>query len=226
MQDEAEEIQQNKDNDLDDEDDNGLSAQLRRSIKTVEVIGCIMRNRAGSSRQMLEGLFERGANVHLRIVSSYFDLVKRMIQKENYDDFIQKRVAEKNPNMTEQQVKTISQNIFWNLNFGFILTMIERITTSMGAKTLINISDNVCDRMGSPAMFVVKENMAMRYQHNVRIDEINKYDTRHLAPVTRNALLFFINLFCRYNRIDDSDRQKLKKLGLDTKKIPLLPEEK
>ncbi len=226
MQDEAEEIQQNKDNDLDDEDDNGLSAQLRRSIKTVEVIGCIMRNRAGSSRQMLECLFEKGANVHLRIVSSYFDLVKRMIQKENYDDFIQKRVAEKNPNMTELQVKTISQNIFWNLNFGFILAMIERITTSLGARTLINISDNVCDRMGSPAMFVVKENMAMRYQHNVRIDEINKYDTRHLAPVTRNALLFFINHFCRYNRIDDSDRQKLKKLGLDTKKIPLLPEEK
>lgn len=223
VQDAAEEIQENIDNNLDDEDDNGLSAQLRRSIKTVEVIGCIMRNRAGSSRQMLEGLFETGANVHLRIVSSYFDLVKRMIKRVDYDDFIQKRVAEKNPNWGETQVKSVSHNIFWNLNFGFVLAMIARITSSLGAKTLINISDTVCDRMGSPAMFVVKENMAMRYQHNIRIDEIKKYNTQHLAPVTRNALLFFVNQFCRYNRIEDSDREKLKKLGLDIKKVPLLP---
>lgn len=223
VQDAAEEIQENIDNDLDDEDDNGLSAQLRRSIKTVEVIGCIMRNRAGSSRQMLEGLFETGANVHLRIVSSYFNLVKRMIKRVDYDDFIRKRVAEKNPDLGEMQVKIVSRNIFWNLNFGFVLAMIARITSSLGAKTLINISDTVCDRMGCPAMFVVKENMAMRYQHNIRIDEIKKFNTQHLAPVTRNALLFFVNQFCRYNRIEDSDREKLKKLGLDIKKVPLLP---
>lgn len=226
VQDKIEETEQQKDDDLDDEDDNGLSAQLRRSIKTVEVIGCIMRNRAGSSRVMLEGLFEKGSNVHLRIISSFFDLVKRMIKKENYYDFIQKRVAEKNPELTLAQVSEVSQKIFWNLNFGFILAMIDRITSSLGSKVLIGISDSVCERMNTPASFVVRQEMAMRYQHNIRMGELDKKDLRQFSPITRNALFFFINQFCRYNRIDDLDRQRLKKLGMNIERIPLLPQKK
>lgn len=223
-QDAVEEAEQNREEDLDDEDDNGLSAQLRRSIKTVEVMGCILRNRAGWNRKKLEQLFEKGTNVHLRIVSSFFDLVQNMIKKENYDDFIQKRVAAKNPKMSESQVKVVSQNIFWNLNFGFILGMIDRITMALGAKTLISISDSVCDKIDSPASFIIKENIAMRYQHNIRIDEIKAYDTKRLAPLSKNALLFFVNQFCKYNRIEESDRQRLKNLGLSVNKQPLLME--
>ena len=100
IQDELEETEPLRDDSLDDDDDYGLSAQLRRSIKTVEVMGCIMRNRAGSSRTMLEELFEKGSNVHLRIISSFFVLVKHLIKKDDYDNFIKKRIAEKNPNLT------------------------------------------------------------------------------------------------------------------------------
>ena len=226
VQDKIEETEQLKEDDLDDADDYGLSAQLRRSIKTVEVIGCIMRNRAGSSRVMLEGLFEKGSNVHLRIISSFFDLVKRLIKKENYDDFIQKRVAEKNPNLTPAQVSQISQNIFWNMNFGFILAMIDHITKALGAKTLISISDSVCDRMNTPASFVIRQEMAMRYQHNIRIGELKEKELRQFSPITRNALFFFIDQFCRFNRIDETDRQQLKRLGLNIDNIPLLPQKK
>lgn len=174
IQDELEETEPLRDDSLDDDDDYGLSAQLRRSIKTVEVMGCIMRNRAGSSRTMLEELFEKGSNVHLRIISSFFVLVKHLIKKDDYDNFIKKRIAEKNPNLTPVQVSQLSQNIFWNLNFGFILAIIDRITGSLGAKTLIGISDNVCKRMNTPASFVIMQEIAMRYQHNIRIGELNE----------------------------------------------------
>ena len=223
-QDAVEDAEQNRSEDLNDDEDNGLSAQLRRSIKTVEVMGCILRNRAGWNRQKLEQLFEKGASVHLRIVSSFFVLVQHMIKRENYDDFIQKRVAAKNPQMSDSQLKVVSQNIFWNLNFGFILAMIDRVTIALGAKTLIDISDSVCDRLGSPASFVIKENIAMRYQHNIRIDEIKTFDTKRLAPPTKNALLFFVNQFCKYNRIEDSDRQKLRKMGLSVNNQSLMLE--
>ena len=226
VQDKIEEVELQKDDDLDDEDDNGLSAQLRRSIKTVEVIGCIMRNRAGSSRMMLEELFEKGSNVHLRIISSFFDLVKRMIKRENYDDFIQKRVEESHHGLSPTEVSQISQNIFWNMNFGFILAMIERITSALGAKSLIGISDRVCEQMNTPASFVIRQEMAMRYQHNIRMGELNEKDLQQFSPITRNALFFFINRFCRYNRIDEPERQKLKKLGMKVDNIPLLPQKK
>lgn len=226
IQDELEETEPLRDDSLDDDDDYGLSAQLRRSIKTVEVMGCIMRNRAGSSRTMLEELFEKGSNVHLRIISSFFVLVKHLIKKDDYDNFIKKRIAEKNPNLTPVQVSQLSQNIFWNLNFGFILAIIDRITGSLGAKTLIGISDNVCKRMNTPASFVIMQEIAMRYQHNIRIGELNEKELSQFSPITRNVLFFFINQFCRYNRIDETDRQRLKRLGLNTDKMPLLPQNK
>ena len=157
-------------------------------------------------------------------VTSFFDLVQHMIKKEDYDEFIQKRVAAKNPEMSVAQVKEVSQRIFWNLNFGFILAMIDRVTIALGARTLIKICDSVCDRMDSPVSFLIKENIAMRYQHNIRIDEIKAYDIKKLAPLTRNALLFFVNQFCKYNRIEESDRQKLKRLGLSINNQTLLLE--
>ena len=183
-----------------------------------------MRNRAGSSRTMLEGLFIKGSNVHLRIITSFFDLVKRMIKKEDYDDFIQKRVAEKNPELTPEQVKQTSQNIFWNLNFGFILAMIDRISCALGAKTLMSISDSACERTDTPASFVIKQEIAMRYQHNIRMTELIDKDYKQFSPITKNALFFFINQFCKYNRIEDADRQRLKKLGMNIHSIPKLPE--
>lgn len=225
LQDKIEEAEQQRDN-SDDDDENGLSAQLRRSIKTVEVIGCIMRNRAGSSRNMLERLFEKGCNIHLRIISSFFDTVKRMIKKDNYDEFIQKRVAENNPKMTQEEVSKLSENIFWNLNFLFILAMIDRITSALGAKVLIAISDNVCEHMNTPASFVIRQEMAMKYQHNIRMGELSAKELRHFSPITLNVLFFFINNFCRYNRIEEPDRQLLKKIGMNIENIPLLPQKK
>jgi hypothetical protein len=104
--------------------------------------------------------------------------------------------------------------------------MIDRITSSLGSKVLIGISDSVCERMNTPASFVVRQEMAMRYQHNIRMGELDKKDLRQFSPITRNALFFFINQFCRYNRIDDLDKQRLKKLGMNIERIPLLPQKK
>lgn len=225
-QDALEEAEQNRNNDLDDDDDNGLSAQLRRSLKTVEVIGCIMRNRAGSSRALLERLFEKGAKVNLRVMASFFDVVRKMTQKNNYDDFIQKRIAENNPALSPTQVAEISQNVFWNLCFGFILAMVDRTTKSLGARTLVGISDSVCDKINTPVSFIIRENMAMLYQHNIRLVELNEKTLRDYSPITRNVLFFFVNQFCRYNRIEDAERQQLKKIGMNIKNLPFLPEKK
>lgn len=42
----------------------------------------------------------------------------------------------------------------------------------MGAKTLMGISDDVCARMNTLVSFIIRQDMAMRYQHNIRLSEI------------------------------------------------------
>ena len=210
----------------DEEDtESELSKELRRSVKTVEVLGCILRNRAGSLKNnTLCSLFEKGMNVHLRVVSSFFDVVQKILSSgDDYDDFIREKILADNPHIQEERAKEMARNFFWNMNFGFIISMVRRITLSLGAKSLIGVSDTVCNRVNTPASFLIKQDIAMRVSKNLRIGEISKTDYKAFSPVTRNALLYFIVQHCQYNRISPADRDELKRLGLNTKLIPQLP---
>ena len=222
------EIEEKQENVLNDDDEVGteLSRELRRSIKTVEVLGSILRNRAGSLKNTtLSMLFGKGVTVHLRVISSFFELVKQIINEDDYAGFIREKILEDNPDFSVEKATEAAQNFFWNMNFGFIVGMIQRISIALGSKSLINISDTVCDAMATPASYIIKHNISMRSTKNLRIGELinAKEELKSFAPVTYNVLLYLVVQFCRYNRISDRDRQELKKLGLNTDKLPLLP---
>ena len=222
------EIEEKQENILNDDDEVGteLSRELRRSIKTVEVLGSILRNRAGSLKNTtLNVLFEKGVTVHLRVISSFFELVKQIIKEDDYAGFIREKILEDNPDFSVEKATEAAQNFFWNMNFGFIVGMIQRISIALGSKSLITISDTVCDAMATPAAFIIKHNIAMRSTKNLRIRELlnSKDKLKAFASVTYNVLLYLVVQFCRYNRISDRDRQELRKLGLNTDKLPLLP---
>ena len=58
---------------VDMEDENPYALELRRSIKTVEVIGSVIKNRAGSLRsEQVEKLFEEAMDVHFRPCIQFF----------------------------------------------------------------------------------------------------------------------------------------------------------
>ena len=80
MQDEIEKSQEDL---KEDESEDDLSVKdLRKAVRTVEVIGCIIKNRAGSiEKTKLKEMFIEAMNVHLRILSLFFDLIKNEIEK-------------------------------------------------------------------------------------------------------------------------------------------------
>lgn len=222
------EIEERHDNVVNDDEEVGteLSRELRRSIKTVEVMGSILRNRAGSLKNTtLSMLFMKGVTVHLRVISSFFELVNQIISEDDYAGFIREKILEEKPELSVEKATETAQDFFWNMNFGFIVGMIQRISSGLGSKALIPISDSVCDAISTPASFIIKHNIAMRSAKNLRIGELLNYKEgfKSFSPVTYNVLLNLVVQFCRYNRISDRDRQELKKLGLNTDKLPLLP---
>ena len=208
--------------DEEDADDSELSLELRRSMKTVEVLGRILTNRSGSMKAVqLQTIFEKGMNVHLRVISSFFQLVKDMIAIPNYDSFIQERLLEINPNMKPEDAAKKSQKFFWGMNFGFIIGMIAKISTSLGSKSIIKISDAVCSQSATPIKFLIQQDIAMRFAKNLRIDDIDKIDELNMPLVAKRAYAYSIVQFCKYNRITESDRNELMRFGI--RKQFLLP---
>lgn len=211
----VEEQQKNVDIEDDEEIASELSLELRRSVKTVEVIGRILKNRSGSLKStQLKEIFEKGMNVHLRLIKSFLVLVEKMIQLPDYCSFIKDRLLEDNPKLKIEAAEEKAEKIFWSINFGFIVGMINVISTSLGSKNNVGISDAVCSEDITPIKFLIKQEISMMHTKNIRLDEIKDIDAINMPQVTKQVLAFYIVHFCKYNRISDQDRQALENFGI------------
>lgn len=213
-----------------------FAKQLRRSIKTVEVIGSIIKNRSGSlSKDSLKSMFETAVNVHLRILASFFDVIKSRDEQQETVNLIADRLriiienksderrnkGQKQRETSKEQLEKISKTIFWNLNFLTVYGLIYKIITSLGSSKLTQIVEAVCDKINTPASFLIKHGIFMWYNKNLQVDNIaNKISENNFAKLTKKIINFLIVDHCSMHKIDYRDRQKIeKKLMIPSKKI-------
>lgn len=222
LQDEIEEIP--KEEQIDDDSADDLSIELRRSAKTVEVIGAIVKNRAGSlGNEQLKNLFLTGIKVHLRQASSFLALVENMTEDDNYSEFLVERIRDNYPNESEDKLRQIANRIFWGTNFAFIYATIRKISKSLGSNKLTSIVRDVCDKVNTPASFMIKHTILMWNNKNLRINELKKMDKIFDSPIAKNVMMWLITEYCSMHRIDYRDSAKLEQLGI--KAQVLLPKD-
>ena len=214
LQDEIEEQQENEDVDEEEVADE-LSVELRRSMKTVEVIGAIVKNRAGSlGNEQLKKLFLSGINVHLRQMTSFLLLIEKMTEEADYSDFLIERIRDSYPDYEEAKLKQIAKRFFWGANFAFVIGTIRKIAKSLGSNKITNVVKEVCDTVNTPASFMIKHTIFMWNNKNLRIDELMKMNKILDSPISKNAMLWLITEYCTMHRIDYKDTSKLEKLGI------------
>ncbi|MEQ8159963.1 MAG: hypothetical protein ABRQ33_02145 [Smithellaceae bacterium] len=148
-----------------DEFNNDLSMELRRSIKTVEVMGLIIKNRSGSlERSRLESIFSEAMRVHLRLLTSFFSLIREEPEQQKIIRFISARLRmviedkekkesqQKSKRLSVEKLKTISTTLFWNMNFLVVYDMFNKMKRSLGSSKLTAIISKVCDDENTPAL--------------------------------------------------------------------------
>ena len=119
-------------------------------------------------------------NVHLRLLSSFINIIKGDNEQKEIVEYISKRLSHldegKNPNekLTEEKKKKYAYNIFWNANFFVIYGILYKIVHSLGSDKLIEISNQICENIDNPSSILVKHGILMGYEKNLQIDELNK----------------------------------------------------
>lgn len=233
IQDEKDQFTRNDDvKDSQNHDD--LEIELRRSIKTVEVMGRIIKNRAGSlEKERLESIFEEGMEVHFRILTSFFEAAEN--EKEEVIDYISNRVSkiiEKRDEKRKREGKKIhkpdnkdlrklSNILYWNMNFFFIYSLINKIIHSLGSDKLIQVIEKVCDKENTPASFLVKHGILMWYNKNIQVNNIIEViDNDSFSETAKKILKFMIVNHCAMHSIDFKDKQKISsKLDIPSQKL-------
>nr|VFJ94586.1 MAG: hypothetical protein BECKLFY1418B_GA0070995_106016 [Candidatus Kentron sp. LFY] len=184
-------------NNREDEDSHDIEIGFRRSMKTADVMGNIIKNRAGSlEKKTLESIFEEGVEVYLRILTSFFSIIENEREKEVVIDFISYRldkIIKDRERISREQLEKISEKIFWNLNFLITYSLIEKIIHSLGSNKLSRIIDKVCDEKGTPAYSLIKHGISMWYNKNLQIDDIaERIKENDFSEITRRIVRFMI----------------------------------
>lgn len=223
------ELSQNAEEQEDSDKEDSLGRDLRRAIKTVEVMGTIIKNRAGSlEKTKLEEIFLDGMNLHLRILSSFFDLIKDKEGQEAIIDFISVRLKkiikesdEKKKELNREDLKKMARMIFWNLNFFIVYGFINKIVHSLGSDKLIKVEEEVCDEVGTPVSFLVKHGILMWYNKNLQVNELAiRIKEKDFSKLAERVLKLMVVDYCSLHPINYKDRQRIEnKLGISTKKL-------
>lgn len=231
IEDEVEEshesVEECEDSAEEDSEEYALGRELRKATKTVEVMGSIMRNRAGSLKKTeLEEMFRVAMDVHLRILSSFFDLIRKEDDQEAVIGYISERLTvlneeereHNNQPMGEAELRKQARVIFWNLNFLTVYGLIDKIVRSLGSDKLIPISSKVCNELDTPASFLVKHRILMWYGKNVQINEIaKKIKEPAFSEVATRAIKVTVADYCYLHLVDYRDRQRIEtQLGIPT----------
>ena len=199
-----------------------LSMQLRSSIKTVEVIGQILRNRAGSMlKPDLKRLCSEAMDVHLRLLSSFFNLVKVIAKDKENLHFLADRICLTKPSISHEEALNLAEPLFWNMNLGVIIGFVSKITNSLSSSNLLPIIKDVCDEKQTMASAIIKQNAVMWVRKSLHFDELKQIIDQSENPIAKKAMSCLLVDYCMIHNIDEKDRSKLLNLGF--KKQYLLP---
>lgn len=228
-QDELEQSQKDIDHEEDSDKGDSLAIELRRAIKTVQVMGCIIKNRAGSLEKMeLENIFEEAMDVHLRLLSSFFEIIKSEDGQEASINFISERLrkiteegegGKREP--SDEELRKSARVIFWNLNFFVVCGIIYKIVHSLGSDKLTAIVKKVCDEINTPVSFIVKHGILMWYEKNLQINEVAKrINEKDFSEIAGRAIKLMVVNHCSSHSINYKDWQRIEdKLRIPRKNL-------
>lgn len=220
IQDKLEESEKDEEEieEINDNESNSLEIDLRRAVKTVEVMGCIIKNRAGSlEKTELEYVFKEAMDVHLRVLSSFFELIKREDQQNYIIEFLSDRLRkivkesnEINEEISEERLRKDAEIIFWNMNFFVVNGVISKIVHSLGSDKLTSVMGNVCDEVNTPASFMVKHGILMWYTKNLQLNEMEKRIWKNdFSELARRSTQLMVVDHCCVHPIDFRDKQRI-----------------
>ncbi len=211
------------------EEEDGFLKELRRAIRTGEVIGCIIKSRVGSlEKEKLVEIFKEGMDIYLRILAFFFEGIKsKEAQKDLINlisqllkNFIAER-EERGRVVDDEEVRKMARIIFWNLSFFTVYSVIRKIIHTFGSDKLTEIVEMIDNIINTPVSFLVRHGILMWYNKNLQINElIKKIKEKDFSEIAQNILKFIVVDYCSLHPIDYRDRQRIEnKLGIPRRRL-------
>jgi len=204
-----------------------LSIEIRKSAKSIEIIGQIMKNGA-LRKDRLSELFQEGQNAGLRLLTSFIDLMGD--DESGMDEFIQQRVQriseEKNQDLSSEKIKSISGQLITQFSYGVIFGWLHKIVESLGYDKLISVADKVNNETDTTASKLINFSIHAWHAKNINIVKLKSLHDDFKKDKNYTAIYMLKDIVSRHiymHKIKFDDKQKIDSLlGFDIKKQLLM----
>ena len=205
----------------DEDTHNDLLLELRRSVRTAEVMGHIIKNRWGSlPKDRIKSIFQNAMNIYLRILSSFLASLqdKEQFLEEYIVEKLQEQFKKQKHDLSKAEATKIAKKIVTALTLSFSFQFMEKTISSLGINKSPDTIEEICNEINTPASLLVKRGIFMQYFKRVDPDEIYK-ESENFSDTAITIRNFMIAHHCRFHNIDFREKQKIEqKLG-----IPIAP---
>lgn len=162
-------------NEVENDDDINESslAEINRSIKSIEIIGQILRNRYGSlTRKQLYDLAESAYTVGLRFLKFHLTITDNI--KDEILKVIKKIICE-NSSLSDDDVTKKARKIYMLICYGVSYALIQKIANSLGSKQLVPIFEELREKHpDSPAIQLIDIAIKLEFTNSIPKEEIKK----------------------------------------------------
>ena len=185
---------------------------VRKSLKYVEVSGCILKNRIGSiSKDNLKEYFEYSVNLLLRINNFLLsqlndkDLMKQIHDKEQEE--LKRKYINKDTNNLLSNVKIF----IYNLNVMVCLATIKNTSSMLGSEHLIFCIDELFDKNSdNNLLYLIKQQMKMLYKQSIDINALKIFINDDNYPIfVKDIMKWIIFEYLYLYEVDKKEKDQI-----------------
>lgn len=190
-------------------DPNDLPAEvmnMNKSLRSIEVVGQIVKNRQGSLpktniRQMVKDLYETA----FRTIG-YFG---SFIESER-SQLVEDVINNKKEGDTNDDVKKKIDSFFELTSLNFCLFVFSKVIRAVGNKELRSTFTQIADEIGTPAAKLVSFSIITCYSSKIAIPDLEKLvDDLRDNPVAMSIIRARMRSFLYHNHVEYNDRQRI-----------------
>jgi hypothetical protein len=193
--------------------------QLRKALRTVEVMGHILKTKPGSFRKELQKKY------FLEAVSVYSRITKRFLVdfRDNENDFIEyfmDRISYFNKGeLSSEETFNLARRYFCQYNLLNYYACIHRSVSILCSEQIVQIVSEACDEIDTQLAYFIKLQCQMWYKKKIPINEI-KTIYKSLKGLQAYVLKDLIIRYCEMHDVKIDEKQKISNiLSIELKRL-------
>lgn len=213
---EKDKYEENEDSEVEDETVPDTLSDMFKSIRTVELLGQVIKNHGDLPKTSVIKYFTNGMNNYRRICDYFLSTFRD--NKGSFIEYIEYRLS-KLDDSSKGKATDMSYKIFAAFCFSAIIATVYRITDALGDRDLIKIVKGVYEKDSNPLTYCVYLQCQLWYGKTIPLDELKeKYSD--FPDTIKYLIMQIMKDYTDKHKIDVKTKQKIAScLGMKVERL-------